>query len=205
MDDLIPIIVVLLLVIGGVVKRLAERLGTTRERDEHPRPDYEASPQEIRAFLESLGMPKRAQAQPPASVQQLGPREGPSVLLAEPLRAEPEAAQVSLRSVGTLYSPELLVPVPAPAKAPPQRARRAKRAAAPAPAPKLAQPVPAAQVAKRPAVPMLALDRSRLRQAVIWSEVLGRPVSLRGQRAGEGPGPMDLQGLADRIPPRRGT
>lgn len=141
-----------------VVSLIKKALAAAAQRAEQPEPEegeYRASPDRVRQFLEQVMRGRARPAQPTAP---------PSAELAR----TPESVEVA--------SPVFPVAAPAPQTEPtaPTRRRRPtgrKRAAAPRP--------PAAQPAE-PVVPGgVRLADTDLKKAVIWSEILGRPVSVR--------------------------
>jgi hypothetical protein len=155
-DTIVFIIVVVVFLFGGLIKRMLEALQEQARVERGPEPDWEASPEQIREFLQSLEGEEQPEAPAPERAAVQAPR---------PRAAQP-AEEVSFR------------PPSAPrGRARPERppARRRRRAEAP-PTPAKAEP---------PHPPAITAEDPRefdLRKAVVWAEILGRPVSLRRDR-----------------------
>jgi hypothetical protein len=196
-----PVILLLFFVVPALVKKILSMVQEQAKPDQGERGTYEATPDEIADFLRSIER-GRAQAQPEA---------GPRPAAGEPGRPAggvamqvPEApAAPAMPEAAALVRPTLRRPArapkqraEAPARAasagrartakPRKRTRRTRRPAQQAPRTAKARPakkgkgVRAVVPAKRaPATPRSAAD---LRQAVIWSEILGPPVSVRRRR-----------------------
>jgi len=180
-DAIVGIIVVLFVVLG-LIKRALEHVSGQEEGRAGASRGYEATPDEVREFLESLRTahrPAQAEAQP--MQEEAGP-----VRVALPQ----EQAQVLPPVGGDVLERPFTVPDVEPWRSPPATRRRrrapAERTEArrrPVAAPKPEQP-PGLPVAAAGLVPPLALKRMSLRDAIVWSEILGKPVSLRARRPG---------------------
>ncbi len=200
MDGIIVIIVVLFLLFGGALKRVLQRVTQQMEEDRASSPDYEASPEQVKEFLGSLetgGQPQvradvqAAAARPerePAGRDLLWSLEKPTETgLAEVLGTRvrptvpPQRTTVSpfwggAETIAAAPRPREKPAVPRPPRREPTEASRRIRVAE-------AEPVkPPHEARKAAAVTPLALHGLGLKQAVVWSEILGRPVSLRRMR-----------------------
>jgi hypothetical protein len=176
-DTIMVVIFVLIFLGGSLVKRLLAGLSQQAAAEPGQKRVYEATPQEVREFLESLARPRAAQPPIRAEVPQEGPQGLLTVVREQARPAVPPARQAVRRE-----------PQPALRKRAPRPPRRAPERARVEPEP---QPKPAAVPARGPGIPpreapaalLLALRGSELKKAVIWSEILAPPVALRaGQR-----------------------
>lgn len=182
------IILAFLFVFGGLIRKLAERFSEQVDVEEGARADQEASPGEIREFLRSLEVARKPRVQ--HDVRPL--REGPDEVLA--VAEAVEVAPAEERAVMPRPwspAPQRQEPVRRPprempsARQPRRAAPRETREAPPSPAKpaerRRAVEVPPEAV-KAAAVTPLALRGFGLKRAVVWSEILGRPVGLRRTR-----------------------
>ncbi len=138
---------------------------------------YKAPPEEIQEFLQSLAEARGARQQAP-------PRQAP-VQAPPPQRAAPAPRPTPPMGRLVSVSPPLTVGRGAGDIRPARPAKRAARAVTPRGkpivAPKPAAP-PAQPARKGIDVAVLLSGTKTLKQAVVWSEILGRPVSLRKSR-----------------------
>lgn len=177
-DTIIFLIFVLVFVFGGAIKKFIERLNEQGQAGRRPRADFEATPDELAEFLRGLSAARRPAAR--AEARPAAPDRFWEALPAEP---EPETLRTAL-----MAAPAATAPAARPRPAEPRRRRRpaASRRARPAESGRpTAEAVPA-EAAKAAAAFPLALRGMGLRNAVVWSEVLGPPVALR-QRRGRRP------------------
>ena len=187
-DTIIVVIVVLLFVISGL-KKLWQRLEEEAAAGPAARPEFEATSDEIKEFLQGL------QAAQPARVQHEAPplRGGADGILTVLDVAEPRPAAPAERREVPLPPSRVSAETPTAVRRPAARAQPARRPRRrPGRRPREAPPsagaddaweakVPA-RALKAAAVTPLALRGFGLKQAVVWSEVLGRPVGLRRSR-----------------------
>ncbi|MHC4592051.1 MAG: hypothetical protein ACYS8L_05065 [Planctomycetota bacterium] len=200
------IAIIVFSVLGRGLKRLMERAAEQTDARQGRGGAYEATPEEVRTFLRSLEAARqpqvRADAQAPAAAPHttLGVLEAAELVV--PQRA-PVRQRARLPAQQVPQAPVRPVEVPReregrPARRPAvrrvarmeravsTRGRRPERqAAAPARAVRAQKARPAkapAEALKAAAVTPLALRGLSLRQAVVWSEILGAPISLRRLR-----------------------
>ncbi len=171
LEAVVPLIVVLFFILGGLKKAL-EAAGQAQQRAKgRAGGDFEASPEEVQEFLRGL---EAAHGKPAAEP----PEDRPGRQAAEPVR-ERKRPQPLWEAAGEA---EPATSVSA-RQATIARARRARRAR-PREDRKSIVPKPAAETADQSvpaeaAVAPAALKKFGLRQAVVWSEILGPPVSRR--------------------------
>jgi len=181
MGDLAAIVIfVIVMVVIGLVKVLRQFAGGTVEDERQPGP-YKASQNQIGEFLRQLGMepaPPRALERPPGE-------QAP-----EPQRMRvQETLAPSIPPLVPTGVVELVPEPEEPAAAPPPRPPRHEPRRAPemvAPSPRKRKRTvgtrPPARKGRRPAESVARLSRApggSLKQAVVWSEILGKPLSLR--------------------------
>jgi len=193
---IVPIIIVLVLVFSSAIKRLLERMQEQMGSEVDAPEGFEASPEEIRDFLASLqsGHQRRAQAGPamsrvPDDVLPMSPEVRPRLMRGpaeeELLLPMQEPMQAEDRPAGVVAPPRVEEQAERRATRPTRR-RRPRRT-------ERKKPVVATEVQKAAAVTPLALRGMDLRKAIVWSEILGKPVSLRG-----GGPPLRRDGLGGR-------
>ena len=206
MGDFVTLIIIgILFGVGTIVRRAMEAAAQKERRRPQQDREFRASRDQIREFLEDIRQGRQATApapEPPAEpVEEL--REFPAEPVeelrefpAEPveeLREFPAEPAEELREFPAEPAEELqpiapprpveMPPAPVP-KAKPRRARKRKEAAAEVRAPVRAQPsAPPAEPAAPPAFRVPDID---LKKAMVWSEIIGRPVSMR-RRIGHKP------------------
>ncbi len=183
LDTVLFIIFVIVVFFGGIVKRLLDSLAGQPEARERRRVDYEATQEQIRQFLEGLQPPQEAR---------VADEETPAVARLLDAEAEPELRGPVVRpsSAGRPVlrrSPREGRQTPSPAReprvSPRRRAPRGRAEAPSAPqAGKGEQPGLPPQALKAAAVTPLAFRGMDLKRAVLWSEILGPPVSARRGR-----------------------
>jgi hypothetical protein len=180
MDDVILVVVVMLMIFGALKKlfeRLAEKAQADGDEDEH----YEASPEDIRAFLQSLGTAARG----PAAPRRPAPRAAAQGLPPESVSAPPPAPPQAALDVLPLVSSERVSGAPVQlSRELPSAAKKRRRRRPAAPLQRVTRRV-AAPPARTPEAGLSSrssLRRVSLKQAVIWSEILGSPVSMRRAR-----------------------
>jgi len=203
------IVVAVFLLMGGGLKKVKEALSEQEAPQQKPRTDYEASPEEIKEFLRGLTAAQRQEVPPPAGPaaareQALAPARQ-AVDLGEPLATPLPATAVA--PPGPVREGPVRVSAPRPprsaAPAPRRPGSKAPVASselhgprerllarlkdalqqapvAPSGPPKDRRAPPAA-VQAAAGMPV-ALRSLSLKQAVIWSEVLGAPVGIRRRR-----------------------
>jgi len=190
-DAMILVIVVILLIVSGL-KKLVERA----EEEGRPGPDgeegYEASTDQIRSFLESLQAPPRRVPATPEEppVQVAAAPEAPPVQVA----VEPEEAPGREPALGAALPSMERRRVELPSTLGEQEATPARRVALPS---EEAGERPRRTALRRRRVPRQVAQPSQkapsslrsvnLRHAVIWSEILGTPLSLRRKGGRRGP------------------
>ena len=160
-DFLTLVIIGLLFAVGSIVKRAMRAAGQQdRGRPQRGR-EFRASRDKIREFLEEIRQGRQATAPAP---------EPPAV----PLEMLPPVAPA-----------RAVQPPPTPVQqAKPRRAKKRKKAGAESLAAMPAQPsAPPAQAAAPPA---FRLPKTDMQKAIVWSEIIGRPVSMR-KRIGHRP------------------
>lgn len=170
-DTILFIIFIVVVLFGGAVKKLLDKLQEQVAAQGRDRIDYEASPEQVMEFLEGL----RTAQQP-----QVGGQEAPAGEGLREVRARPELPKP------IVVPPQLERQAPSPPQQPrvAPRKRPRRRVAAPS-APGARRKKEAAvppQARRAAAVTPLALRGTGLRQAVVWSEILGPPVSVRRSR-----------------------
>ena len=202
-DFVIFLVVAAVVLLGRLLKKATEAAGRDAARMGRQPPGYRASPQEIKEFLHNLQRGRQPAAQVPApSAQAPGELVVPIEML-EPsalvLEAEPVAAARPVVA-GLDIAPVLEVPAEARPVARVRRRKPSGRATArPKPAPVAATPVQAPKEGPVPAAAAaaaavaaagmpVALRRLGLREAVVWSEILGPPLGLRRLRGRGAPG-----------------
>jgi len=169
-DAIILIIFVIIFVISGL-KRLLQMLAEQAEGERAQRPDVEATPTEIEEFLRGLQAARRQQPQARAR-QVAAPRAG-RIAARAPAEAPPAAPFWQEGGPGARE------PVP---QVRPTRVQRRPEPKEPAPGPtparERAEAAPAA-AATPVAVTPAGLKRISLKDAIVWSEILGPPLSMR--------------------------
>ncbi len=157
LDTIIFVAVVVFFVFGGLLKRLLEAVAKAGEQ-QAGKTEYVAPPDAVREFLRSL---HEAKAEPPQreAARPAAPRAARATSVRRSALRPGEAEQAARRREE-------------PAAAPRRRARR------PAPT---APSTPAEELKAAP-LSLLALRRIDLKQAIVWAEILGPPVALRGPR-----------------------
>jgi hypothetical protein len=202
-DFVVFLVVAAVVLLGRLLKKATEAGGRDAARTRGQPPDYRASAQEIKEFLRNLQRGRQPAAQVPAPAAQAPGELVVPIEMLEPsapvLETQPVAV-VRPAAAGLDIAPVLEVPAEARPVArvrrrkPPDRARarpkRAPVAATPVQAPKEG-PVPAAAAAAAAVAAAgmpVALRRLGLREAVVWSEVLGPPLGLRRLRGRGAPG-----------------
>ncbi len=171
LDTILFIIFIVVVLFGGAVKKLLDRLQEQVAAQGRDRVDYEASPEQVMEFLEGL----RTEQQPQVGGQEAPVGEGLREARARPELPRPIVASPQLER----QAPS---PLPLPRVAPRKRPRRRAEAPSAAGARRKKEPALPPQAQKAAAVTPLALRGTDLRQAVIWSEILGPPVSVRRSR-----------------------
>ena len=157
--DVVGVVILLLIVVGSLVKKAVEAAGQAGAQQAGQKGAFEASASQIADFLRGLDGQRQAK---PAAVA--APEEGPR--------------GPSLRSdVAARRARGAVLPAAPEAAAPTERRRRARRPARPRLQP--AETARSETVQTVAGVGLPAAGRHGLRAAVVWSEVLGRPVSLR--------------------------
>ncbi|MHC5034488.1 MAG: hypothetical protein ACYTFZ_05590 [Planctomycetota bacterium] len=195
------IAIIVFSVLGRGLKRLMERVAEQADTRQGRGEAYEATPEEVSAFLRSLEVARRptvrADAQAPAAAAPtaLGVLEAAELVVPQqaprrqraPLPPQ-QVPQVPARPAGVPREREgrpaqrpSVRRVPRPERAASARRRRPERRTE-APAPAARAPKAPAEALKAAAVTPLALRGLSLRQAVVWSEILGAPISLRRLR-----------------------
>jgi hypothetical protein len=173
-------LIIAVFVIGRVIKSIkgaAEQQAAAGADEE----GFEAAPEEIQEFLRSLTT---------AAQRRAAGAEGPPAVA---VRREPRpvrAARQRAAQAPFWTPPPPVQPKPAArptAKPQPSRASRKKRVAPrKSPPREVLAARPPAQTAPKPRrggkAPILALRGTDLKRAVVWSEILGPPVSLRRTR-----------------------
>lgn len=202
-DFVIFLVVAAVVLLGRLLKKATEAAGRDAARTRGQPPDYRASAQEIKEFLRNLQRGRQPAAQVPSPAAQAPGELVVPIEMLEPsalvLEAEPVAA-ARPAAAGLDIAPVLEVPAEARPVArvrrrkPPDRARARPKpapvAATPVQAPKEG-PVPAAAAAAAAVAAAgmpVALRRLGLREAVVWSEILGPPLGLRRLRGRGAPG-----------------
>ena len=198
MGELVPIIVILVFIGIGILRKLMEYASRQAGEEGGPAEDYETPPDEVRRFLEEIRSARQpmapvpaAQAEPraPTPMEQLFGSFARAQEPGEPVVIELEPALEAVQveeppaQAPRMGAPEqpraAIVPVPTPRKPRRKPARRKKRPSR-KPVTARREPEPAKPEAKKPAdIKALKTGRLTLRQAVIWSEILGTPVGLR--------------------------
>jgi len=196
-DLIIFIIIGAIVLLGRLLKKLGEAGG--REARRPPGqvrvPGYEAPPEEIREFLRNLQGARRVEAhaaRPPVAqspaklprpVEELEPQ---AAALEAGLPTEPAPAETTWEPERILERPVETPPV---ARVRRRRAKPAAKAVVRPAAPPAVQPLREEKAPATPAAPLtaaagmpVALRRLGLREAVVWSELLGLPVGLRRLR-----------------------
>jgi hypothetical protein len=170
------IIVILLFVIGRALKSAKDATG--RQGEAVPDDEgFQATPDEIQDFLRSLN----AAAQRRGAGVNVAPEVGERARL-----TPPQATQPAFWEGVAPVQPMPVVETPRPQR--PRRAQAPRKAPARRKAPPrevlVATPpaAPAPQKQQGTAAHRLALRGTDLRRAVVWSEVLGPPVSCRRAR-----------------------
>jgi len=171
-------IVILVVVIRRLLKGARE--GAKRQGGARAEKGFEAAPEEIQAFLRSLTAAKQQRA--------AGVQERPAVAAGQrPAQASaPRAAEPTFWKGKPVRQPMPVVtprPQPRTKRTKARKQKPVQRRKSP-PREVLAAREPAA--APKPthgrAAPVLGLRGTDLKRAVVWSEVLGPPVSLRRNR-----------------------
>jgi len=170
-DTILFIIFIVVVLFGGAVKKLLDKLQEQLAAQGRDRVDYEASPEQVMEFLEGLRTAQRPR---------VGGQEAPAGEGLREARARAELPRpIVLPPQLERQAPS---PPPAPRVAPRKRPRRRAEAPSPTAARRKKEPALPPQARKAAAVTPLALRGTDLRQAVVWSEILGPPVSMRRSR-----------------------
>ena len=184
MDEIVPIVIFFIIIFAGGIKKLLQILAKQMAPPEGQPRSIEAAPDQIREFLDRMQgvrRPPEAPVQPPQRAQaaeELAPgwEPGEFVPLAVEVEEElPERPALEPAQPQALEPPPVLTRKRARPKKP--RKRRPERVA---PAPQAKEAPPAAPPGPK------GIKEWDLKQAVIWSEILGRPVSRR-RRPGHHP------------------
>jgi len=202
MGNWFALLIFLIVVGGSVLRKILEHLSQQVRTMPPEEEEYEATPEEIREFLRSLEGRQAAGAEPGAAPQprpelEALPPKGRLLVDAQApaAPAELEPRLEPLRPAAAPVRPETGFPAPAPARArarparraAPARARRRPERETPLPRPLEQALAPAKQPApeapRRRGASVQDLRGWDLRQAVIWSEILGPPLSMRRRRA----------------------
>lgn len=203
-DVVVPIVIVLLFLLSGL-KKILEAAQEQGGEGSGGRGEYEASASEVQDFLRGLeqaqkqqgeqrvqadlqeraGGPRRA-AGGAVTPEQAGIPDQGSTFWQEPSReeaetAEREAEQARQRAEKRRRAAEERL---ARARKQAERERRKRQGAGPEAAMESAE---GGEGQKVPTVTAQGLKRIDLKQAVIWSEILGPPVGRRGPRRGHVP------------------
>jgi len=192
MGNLVPILIFLIIIFASGLKKLLQYLAQQAAAAKEEEGRYEAAPDQIREFLEQISGGQRAQPGRPVVV---GERVAPEILGApvalEPMELElpqptaPPARQVPRQEPERAELAPPLEPLgqPIPRRKTPRRARPRRRRPAAA-----RRPEPRGKPAPTETIMLTAFKGGKwdLRQAVIWSEILGTPIGLR-RRLGHRP------------------
>ena len=183
MGDLIPIIIFLVIIIASGMRKLFKTVG---QQQETGTPTYTAPSSDVEEFLERTRRMQAGQQEAEGEprwenpiaelIEEPRPQEEQRVEIFDFLRPpQPLRPQPPLLAVGP--APTAVRPAERKKAAPRPRKPRSAAAARPRVQPKKKAPAPPAEGR----IP-LHMSRSDLRQAVVWSEILGRPVSMRRHR-----------------------
>jgi hypothetical protein len=178
LGNIIWVIFIIIFLVSGVRKML-EALQKEAQKGAARKPDFEASPSEVEEFLRNLQEARRQQGQVQAGPGRLQrvPRQGTR---AQAPRPETPFWQEQAREQANEEGPS----VPA---VRPVRVRRREPRREPTVETLVAPPAgkePAAPAVKPAAPPPPKLKAMSLRDAVIWSEILGAPLSMRPRGGG---------------------
>jgi len=179
MEELVPIIIFLIIIFSSGIKKVLQLLAKKiAAQDGQPRGE-EATPDRIREFLERMQGVERQPQQPV-------PQPGRARAEAEPAAAweagefAPFAVEVQQEPARELpaqpLQPEVQVPPQIFTRKRPRPKKRVARTRRPEPTARAQEPKETTPAA--PSRPRAIKDWD-LKQAVIWSEILGRPVSRR--------------------------
>ncbi len=183
--------IIVLIFIVSAIKRAMEKAADEAKKNAPKGRDFEASPSEVEEFLRSLQKARRQQTQ--VQAQRGAPRAQPARPQARPaegMRPRAQAAAEAPFWMGESRGAVRSVKPAAPAARPVRVRRPAERDAddhvealvAREPVKEEPPPKPKAAVVTPP-----QLRKVSLKDAVIWSEILGPPLSRRGpggRRAG---------------------
>ena len=170
-EGVVFFIIMLFVFFGRVLPKLLEQAGKQQARPPRPpggRADFRATPDEVLDFLRGLEAKRPPQPEPKVAAELPVPEEGP--------------VAPGLVSMGLPLAADRMRESEEPvAVAPTRRKRRrpTRRRAAVPPAPLREAPTQAPEAA---ALKFTMLRGAGLKQAVIWSEILGPPVSMRRGR-----------------------
>jgi len=185
MEELVPIIIFLIIIFSSGIKKVLQLLAKQMAAQEGQPRGEEATPDQIREFLERIqGVERRPQqpARPPERAR----------AEAEPVAAweaefAPFAVEVQQEPARELPpQPEVQVPPQISTRKRPRPKKRVARTRRPEPTARAQEPKETTPAA--PSRPSAIKDWD-LKQAVIWSEILGRPVSRR-RHLGHRPPPI---------------
>ncbi len=189
--QIIPIIIILFFVFGGAIKRMLEQLQQQAGGGGEDEGGYEATADEIRRFLERSRSPRAMEGEQPVPPAEVRPPRA---------AAGPQPARPGMGDAGSLIEQLFMGPSAEEARlterleerrreaAMQERARReeeakrekARRAEARREAARREERARQAAAAETVAKG----GDFDLKRAVIWAEILGRPVSLRDRRGG---------------------
>ncbi|MGD2174249.1 MAG: hypothetical protein PVJ27_02510 [Candidatus Brocadiaceae bacterium] len=169
MDDLIIGLIFLGIIVFSVIKKALESLAEKTERGAARGGGYEASAREIQDFLKSLGV-------------QQEPEEQPGRAPREQARAEARVQRAqAARRMGPPAGPPTAPRMRERRREPAKKRRKRRKTVPPQREEKPAATEPSeARQKVGPALP--PSGRLSLKQAIVWSEILGPPVSLRRSR-----------------------
>ncbi len=171
-DDLILGLLFLGFIIFGAIKKVLEATGEQRARGGSGSTDYEAGAAEIKQFLQSLGAGETSRKPSESKTQPSRPTPPePEVVQPESPSPEPTLAQRQRRAAQRAQAAT-------PGAQAASRSRRRTRKPA-------GKPAAGAQAEKKPEKAPEPLKKRLLpggfglKQAVVWAEILGPPVSFR--------------------------
>jgi len=162
----ILILIGFIVLVNAIIRKLAQSMAR-QQRAAGEGAQYEATPEQVRKFLQEIAGGARPAQAPPAARPAAGPVQPPVVPPIVPVEPEGQPA----------VPPAARVSPPSPPPRRPTRRRRDRRRPRPAqPALPVQEEVAAAARRAPVATGLRGFD---LKQAVVWSEILGRPVSMR--------------------------
>ena len=171
-------IIIVVVVVSRVLK--GARSEDEKRKVARDQEGFEAAPEEIQEFLRSLSTAAQRKAE--------GVRAQPEAAV------QPRPAQAALpRPTDTAFweakptrqpTPVVAVPTPRPKRSKPRRKSQptARRKSPPPEVLAAREPVAVPKPTSSRGAPILALRGTDLRRAIVWSEVLGPPMSLRRNR-----------------------